>query len=116
MRKGSIVAGKLADLVVFARDPLTVPLADLPTVPAELTMIGGQIVHRSAASPDRTRSCFSPTAAILSVHPITPHAAWQLHGWLAPTSRLSWNAPYRQRREKLFRATMVSGWAERGID
>ncbi len=47
--KGSITAGKLADLVVWARDPLTVPLADLPDIPAELTMIGGQIVHRSGA-------------------------------------------------------------------
>jgi predicted amidohydrolase YtcJ len=46
-RKGSIAAGKLADLVVFAQDPLTVPLAELPDVPAELTMIGGQIVHRA---------------------------------------------------------------------
>ena len=47
-RKGSITPGKLADLVVFAQDPLTAPLDDLPDLPAELTMIGGEVVHRSA--------------------------------------------------------------------
>ena len=46
-RKGSLTPGKLADLVVFAQDPLTVPLDALPDLPVELTMIGGQIVHRS---------------------------------------------------------------------
>ena len=48
-RKGSIEVGKLADLVVFAQDPLTVPLDQLPDLPVELTMIGSQIVHYTAA-------------------------------------------------------------------
>ncbi|WP_132123335.1 amidohydrolase [Actinocrispum wychmicini] len=41
-RKGSITAGRLADLVVLDRDPMTAPeLADLTP---ELTIVGGQVV------------------------------------------------------------------------
>lgn len=50
-RKGSIAPGKLADLVVWAQDPLTAPLDALPDLSADLTMIGGQIVHHTAALP-----------------------------------------------------------------
>ena len=46
-RKGSIAPGKLADLVVWAQDPLTAPLDALPDLTPDLTMIGGQIVHRA---------------------------------------------------------------------
>jgi predicted amidohydrolase YtcJ len=45
--KGSLQPGKLADFVVWQHDPLTVPLDDLPTVEAALTMIGGHLVHQS---------------------------------------------------------------------
>jgi predicted amidohydrolase YtcJ len=40
--KGSITAGKLADLVVLGRDPLREPAASLVTIPVERTMVGGR--------------------------------------------------------------------------
>src|SRR4029453_15833797 len=38
---GVLAAGRRADLAVLEADPLTLPLADLPPVPARLTMGGG---------------------------------------------------------------------------
>jgi predicted amidohydrolase YtcJ len=46
-RKGTLEAGKLADLVVLGEDPLTCPEADLKDLPVLLTAVGGRIVHRS---------------------------------------------------------------------
>ncbi|MBY0337125.1 MAG: amidohydrolase [Acetobacteraceae bacterium] len=46
-RKGSIEAGKLADLAVLSDDPLTCELAALPMIEAKLTMVGGRVVHRA---------------------------------------------------------------------
>ncbi|MDA2935160.1 amidohydrolase, partial [Acidobacteria bacterium AH-259-D05] len=43
--KGSIEAGKLADLVVLGRDPLTVPSLELKDIPVMRTMIGGKFVY-----------------------------------------------------------------------
>jgi predicted amidohydrolase YtcJ len=40
--KGSITAGKLADLVVLGRDPLREPPSSLVTIPVERTMLGGR--------------------------------------------------------------------------
>src|SRR5271170_6747742 len=40
--KGSIEAGKLADLVVLGRDPLREDPSSLVTIPIERTMIGGR--------------------------------------------------------------------------
>lgn len=45
--KGSITAGKLADLVVLGRDPLTEPPTSLITIPIERTMVGGRWVYES---------------------------------------------------------------------
>jgi predicted amidohydrolase YtcJ len=47
--KGTIAAGKLADLVVLAADPLTSPAGALWDIPVELALVGGQIAHQSAA-------------------------------------------------------------------
>ncbi len=44
-RRGSIEAGKLADLTVFATDIMTVPAADLLRSSCTMTVIGGQIAH-----------------------------------------------------------------------
>jgi predicted amidohydrolase YtcJ len=45
--KGSISVGKLADLVVLARDPLTEPASSLAGIPVALTMVGGRICHQA---------------------------------------------------------------------
>ena len=43
--KGSIEAGKLADLVVLGRDPLREDPSSLITIPVERTMVGGRWVY-----------------------------------------------------------------------
>ena len=45
--KGSIEAGKLADLVVLGRDPLREPPSSLITIPIERTMTGGRWVFEA---------------------------------------------------------------------
>ncbi|MCX6621860.1 MAG: amidohydrolase family protein [Acidobacteria bacterium] len=46
-RKGSIEAGKLADLVVLGKDPRKVDPSELVKTPVERTMVGGRWVHES---------------------------------------------------------------------
>jgi predicted amidohydrolase YtcJ len=45
--KGSIEAGKLADLVVLGRDPFKENPSTLVTIPVERTMVGGGWVFES---------------------------------------------------------------------
>jgi predicted amidohydrolase YtcJ len=45
--KGSLEPGKLADLVVLGRDPLTEDPSSLITIPVERTMVGGRWVHEA---------------------------------------------------------------------
>jgi predicted amidohydrolase YtcJ len=47
--KGSLIPGKLADLVVLDRDPLKIPAEELKSVRAEMTILGGQIVFEKDA-------------------------------------------------------------------
>jgi hypothetical protein len=52
--KGTISVGKLADLVVLEKNPLTVAPATLASVAVELTLVGGSIAwqrHGNRASP-----------------------------------------------------------------
>lgn len=44
--KGSIEPGKLADLVVLSKDPLTAPEQDLRSIEVLLTVVGGKVVYR----------------------------------------------------------------------
>ena len=44
--KGSIEAGKLADLVVLPEDILTCPAKDIERMNVAMTMVGGKIVYR----------------------------------------------------------------------
>jgi predicted amidohydrolase YtcJ len=46
-QKGSIEAGKLADLVVLGRDPFREDPASLVTIPVERTMVGGRWVFEA---------------------------------------------------------------------
>ena len=44
-KKGSLEAGKLADLAVLSADPLSVEEIDMRDVTALMTMVGGSVVH-----------------------------------------------------------------------
>ncbi len=46
-RRGSLEAGKLADLAVLSDDLMSVPEDEVPTLSSLLTMVGGKVVHRS---------------------------------------------------------------------
>jgi hypothetical protein len=45
-RKGSLVPGRLADLVVLDRDPLAIPAAEISGLNVVMTVCGGRIVFR----------------------------------------------------------------------
>ena len=45
-KKGSLEAGKFADLAVWHDNPYTVATQDLPNLTIDLTMVGGKIVHQ----------------------------------------------------------------------
>jgi predicted amidohydrolase YtcJ len=47
--RGSLEAGKLADLAVLDRDYMTIPIPEIAKIESVLTMVGGKIVH--AADP-----------------------------------------------------------------
>jgi hypothetical protein len=44
---GRIAVGCIADLTVFAADPLRVPAWDLPSVPVDMTVVDGRVRHRT---------------------------------------------------------------------
>ncbi|HET9832859.1 MAG TPA: amidohydrolase [Vicinamibacterales bacterium] len=48
-KRGSLEAGKFADLAVLSKDYMTVPVSDVHTIESMLTMVGGKIVY--AAGP-----------------------------------------------------------------
>ena len=48
-QRGSLEAGKLADLAVLSDDPLRIPESDLPDLHAHLTFVGGRVVYDSGA-------------------------------------------------------------------
>jgi predicted amidohydrolase YtcJ len=43
--RGPLAPGMDADLVVLDGDPLDCPLDRLPSLPIDLTMVGGRVVH-----------------------------------------------------------------------
>jgi len=45
-KKGSLEPGKLADIAVLSADPLTVPESAIRDITADMTMVGGKIVHQ----------------------------------------------------------------------
>ena len=47
-KKGTLQAGKFADLAVLSADPLTVEENDIPNITSLMTMVGGKIVHEAA--------------------------------------------------------------------
>lgn len=52
--KGSITAGKLADIVVLSKDIMRVPEEEIPTARVDLTIVGGAIRYeRDASAPQK---------------------------------------------------------------
>jgi hypothetical protein len=47
--KGSIEEGKLADLTVLSRDPLTIPRNDIKEINVELTIVNGRIAYSKSS-------------------------------------------------------------------
>ncbi|HVN29898.1 MAG TPA: amidohydrolase family protein [Candidatus Binataceae bacterium] len=45
LRAGAIEPGKLADLVILAKDPVAAKPAELMNVPVDITLVGGRIVY-----------------------------------------------------------------------
>jgi len=43
--KGTIVPGKLADLVVLSGDPRAIPAEELPLLSVDMTIIGGRVAY-----------------------------------------------------------------------
>lgn len=48
-RRGVLRPGFLADLAVLDRDYFDLPEDDIPSITADLTLVGGRVVHRSSA-------------------------------------------------------------------
>jgi predicted amidohydrolase YtcJ len=53
--KGTLEPGKLADLVVFARDLFGVPPREILETPVDLTVVGGRVVYERPAAPHVAR-------------------------------------------------------------
>ena len=47
---GSLEIGKRADLVVFARDPMTIPEGEIPRVEIDYTLVDGEVMHERGRS------------------------------------------------------------------
>jgi predicted amidohydrolase YtcJ len=45
--RGNLKTGSHADLVVLTKDPFTVAVDEIPTIEADLTIVGGKVVHDS---------------------------------------------------------------------
>jgi predicted amidohydrolase YtcJ len=50
-KKGTLEPGKLADLAVLSADPLTLAEPGLRDINADMTMVGGKMVHRTPTWP-----------------------------------------------------------------
>jgi predicted amidohydrolase YtcJ len=51
-QRGSIETGKLADLVVLARDPRGVPADSIPDIEVDYVFLGGRCVYRRPGAED----------------------------------------------------------------
>src|SRR6266478_2431064 len=66
-KKGSLQAGRFADLVVLSADPLTVADPEIANISARMTTVGGKIVHRR-----RTGRGKEAARAVSSLPPAIP--------------------------------------------
>ena len=67
-RRGSLRAGKLADLAVLAQDYMTMPVGEIGSLASLLTMVGGRIVYAAgpyaALEEKPRRTLTSPARAV----------------------------------------------------
>jgi predicted amidohydrolase YtcJ len=65
-QKGSLQAGKLADLVMLSEDPLTAPVEKVPEIRVLMTMIGGKVEYCAPGNdsfcPQRTSAVATPAS------------------------------------------------------
>jgi predicted amidohydrolase YtcJ len=54
-KKGSLEPGKLADMIVLDRDPLTIEPAELLKANVDLTIIGGKVVYDRSSDQSSNR-------------------------------------------------------------
>jgi predicted amidohydrolase YtcJ len=52
--KGSLRAGKLADITVFSQDLMTVAEDRIPATKIVYTIVGGKVQYEAAAAPSRS--------------------------------------------------------------
>jgi predicted amidohydrolase YtcJ len=62
-RRGSLVPGSYADLAVLSADYFTVAQDDIPSVSADLTVVGGRVVHTSGPFDGLPLQSAAPRAA-----------------------------------------------------
>jgi predicted amidohydrolase YtcJ len=48
-KRGSLEAGKLADLAVLSKDYMTVPIGEIHSIESVLTMVGGKVVYAAGS-------------------------------------------------------------------
>ena len=53
-RRGRLAAGFEADLTVFARDPMTATVEEIPRIPVVLTVVGGRVAYGQGLSGGKT--------------------------------------------------------------
>ena len=63
-RRGTLETGKLADLVAYEQDPLTVALDELPELRPALTIVGGRATH----DPGELLAALEPTPTMAERH------------------------------------------------
>jgi predicted amidohydrolase YtcJ len=53
-RRGRLVPGFAADLTVFARDPMTAAVEEIPRIPVVLTLVGGRVAYGQGLTGGKT--------------------------------------------------------------
>jgi hypothetical protein len=73
-RKGSLQAGKLADLVILSDDPLTAPIESVPEIQVLMTMIGGKVEY---CAPGKDAFCPQASSVVPSQAAAAFTGTWQ---------------------------------------
>jgi predicted amidohydrolase YtcJ len=60
-RLGTLEPGRLADVVAYRRDPMSIPVAELPGLRPAFTMVGGRVVASQGASQGKSPVSANPS-------------------------------------------------------